>query len=245
MSMSYHAEAYEDYDRPRFQKKSLWIIAAGILCVLAAGVGILAYAGTRRIPEIGGGLTIEADPDTKIYLGDKQVGTSQVSYTWEELFGDEEHESIATELPSPASSVTAEMVSGPGATILNSEGRGGGGSGPSGINVNTSGFWYLIRRADGQLDQVVPIIIDWTPANEPPRRYLLPIRFRKGFGASTVFFNLSFSGTSSSGGPGFIKAFGRSPSEIKKTWRFSVATPPDKFAEEIKSKGLWEPGREK
>jgi len=237
--MSYHAEAYEDYDRPRFQKKNLWIMGAGMLCLVAAGVGILAYVGTRKIPEIGGGVTIEADPDTKIYLGDKLVGTSQVSYTWEELFGDEMHKPIAVELSSPASSVTPEMVSGRGATILDSQG-----SGLSSINVNTSGFRYLIRRADGQLDEVVPIIIDWAPANELPRRYLLPFRLRKGSGASTIFFTLSGSGSSSSGGPGFIKAFGRSPTEIKRNWRFSAGTPPDKFAEEIKSKGFWEPAGE-
>src|SRR5437899_10644506 len=106
MSMSYHAEAYEDYDRPRFRKKSLWIIAAGMLCLVAAGVGISAYVGLRKIPEIGGGVTIEADPDTKIYLGDKLVGTSQVSYTWEELFGDEMHKPSAVALSSPVSFAT-------------------------------------------------------------------------------------------------------------------------------------------
>ena len=155
--MSYHAQDFEHFGQPAwYQKKTPWIIAGVFLCLLAAGIGIFTYEGVSKIPEIGGGVTIEADPDTKIYLGDKLVGTSQVSYTWEELFGDEMHKPIAVELSSPASSVTPEMVSGRGATILDSQG-----SGLSSINVNTSGFRYLIRRADGQLDQVVPIIIDW------------------------------------------------------------------------------------
>src|SRR5216683_1179525 len=85
MSMSYHAEAYEDYDRPWFLKKSLWIIAAVILCLLAAGVGIFTYVGLNKIPDVGGGLTIEADPDTRIYIADKLVATTNVTFTWEEL----------------------------------------------------------------------------------------------------------------------------------------------------------------
>src|SRR5205823_14362366 len=113
--------------------------------------------------------------------------------------------------PSPSSAVTAEMVSGPGATILESQGGPGGAMGLATINVGNSGFWYLIRQEDGQLDKVEAIIIDWSPANEPPRRYLLPLRLRKGSGSSTEFFSLTGSASSTSGGPGFMKAFGRPP----------------------------------
>jgi hypothetical protein len=244
--MSYLGQEFEHSEQPAwYQKKTPWIIAGVFLCLLAAGIGVLTYEGATRIPEVGGGVTIEADPDTKIYLGDKQVGTTQVSFTWEELFGDEKHNAIAIELLSPASAVTAEMVSGPGATILESQSGPGGSMGLNTI-MRKSGFRYLIRRADEQLDQVEAIIIDWTAVNETPRRYLLPLRLRKGKGASTVFFNLSGTGSSSSGrAPSFMKAFGRPPEELKESWRFSAGSPPAKFAEEIKSKGLWEPAGNK
>jgi hypothetical protein len=240
--MFYDVQDFEHSDQKAwYQKKTPWIIAGVVLCLLAAGIGILTYEGVTRIPDVGGGVTIEADPDTKIYLGDKQVGTTQISFTWEELFGDEKHKAIATELPSPASTMTAEMVAGADATVLDSQGGQGGSLGLGTIKVSASGFRYLIRRADGQLDQVEAIIIDWAPANEPPRRYLLPLRLRKGSGATTVYFNQTGSGSSSSGGPSFMKAFGRPPAEIKKTWKFSASPPPRQFAEEMKSKGLWDP----
>jgi hypothetical protein len=137
------------------------------------------------------------------------------------------------------------MVSRPGATILDEQSGLGGSMGLGAIKVRKSGSRYLIRRADGQLDQVEAIVIDWSPENEPPRRYLLPLRLRKGTGASTVYFNLSGSGSSSSGGPSFMKAFGRPPAELRETWRFSAGSPPSQFAGEIKSKGLWEPAGSK
>jgi len=90
------------------------------------------------------------------------------------------------------------------------------------------------------------ILIDWAAANERPRRYLLPVRLRKGEGASTVFycFHSTGSGSSSGSSPEFMKVFGRSPIEIKKSYQFSAGTSPQQFADEIKTKGFWEPGKE-
>jgi hypothetical protein len=239
--MFYPATDDPDVPQPWFLRKGVWIIAAVVFCLLAAGWGILTYVGWSNIPEIGGGLTIEADPDARIYIGDKLVGTTQVTFTWGELFGDERHMPIAVELSFPAGAVTPELVSGPGAMVLESQALGGGGTGINALMMMASGDRYLIRRANGSLDQVMAIMIDWTPTNEQPHRYLLPVRLRNGPRASNVYYTPS-SGTSASGGPGFMKAFGRSPVEIKKSYKFSAGTQPGQFAEEIRTKGLWEPG---
>lgn len=238
--MSYYAGDDPDVTQPWFLKKRTWIVAAVVFCLLVLGLGIYTYFGMKKIPEVGGGVTIEADPDTKIYLGHKLVGSTKVSLTWDELFGDKEHEAMAMELLNPSTSLTPELVSGEGAVQLETQGLGGGSSG--GLTVRESGFRYLTRRADGKLDEVIGIIIDLAPANERPRRFLLALRLRKGEGpSSTVFSNFSGSLRSSSGRPGFMKAFGQSPIEVERTYRFSAGTPPTQFAEEIKTKGFWDP----
>jgi hypothetical protein len=115
-----------------------------------------------RTPDVGGGLIIETDLDTRIYVGDKIVGTTRVSFTWEELFGDanhgatrmsggvinghkagelfgdERHSGIAVELADPAQGLTAEMLSGPGATKL-SEATGMEMTGAKRASVSTEG----------------------------------------------------------------------------------------------------------
>jgi hypothetical protein len=239
--MSYHADDYQDLDKPWFLKKNPWIIAAVVFCLLAAGVGIFTYVGLSKIPDVGGGLTIEADPGTRIYIGDKQVGTTNLTFTWAELFGDERHKPVAIELPDPGAKVTPELLSGGGAKALDSQGLGRS----SMTAVTVSGDKYTIQRTDGALDEVFTHVIDWAPPNQAPRRFLVPVRVRKGTGASTAYFYEIGSGYSGSGdGPGFVKAFGKSPTEIKIHWKFSAGTPPAQFAEEIKTKGLWEPSGE-
>jgi hypothetical protein len=239
--MSYHAETYEDSDKPWFHKKSLWITAAAILCLLAAGIGILSYVRMSQIPDIGGDLTLEADSDTRIYVGDKLVGTDKVTFTWTELFGDEKHPPLAIEMPAPGSPVTAETLSYAGAKFLLS-----GTSSSGGVREATySSEQHLIRRSDGALDHVFVIILDCHL--DRPRRYVVPIRIRKGKPSTTYFFEAG-SSTSVSSLPAFMKAFGRSPAEIKIGRKFGPTSPPNQFpgeAEEIKSKGLWEPAAEK
>jgi hypothetical protein len=243
--MSYYAGDDPDVAKPWFMRKTVWIAAAIICFLLVLGLGIFTYVGMKRIPEIGGGITIEADPDTRIYMGDKLVGTAQVSFTWEELFGDEKHEPMVVELADPARGLTNEQVIDPaGSELLDSQQLSGGSSGVAGITVGSLGNRLLIRRANGELDEVFVIVINWARLNDPPRHYLLPIRVRKRERDSSVFFNHSGSSSSSGAGPGFMKAFGRSPIEIKRSWRFSAGTPPAKLTEEIKTNGLWEPGNE-
>lgn len=243
--MTYFAGDDPDVVQPWFLRKTTWIIVGITIIVLAIGLGIFTYVGMKKVPEISGGVTIEADPDTKIYMGDKLVGTTQITFTWDELFGDEKHTPLAVELTDPSAKADPELVSGRGATALETQSWGGGSSGVNGFKTGTSGFRYLIRRADGQLDEVIGIVIDWAPADKPPRRYLLPVRLRKADGSPRVFPNQTGSSSFSGGAPGFVKAFGRSPIEIKRSWKFSSNPAPPQIAEEIEKKGLWEPGIEK
>jgi hypothetical protein len=250
--MSYHAAEDPDVRLPWFQKKSVLIIAAAVLCLLAAGVGFLTYTGARNIPDISGELTIEADPDTRIYIGDKLVGTTKATLTWAELFGDETHEPLAMKLPNAAGAippnsseggmlssdvaVPPESLGGRGAKALLSENLSGYQIPPFG---KISGTREWIRRADGALDYI--IVIEWTQNNRPAECFVLPVRVRKGAGASAIYFNESGSGMSASAGPPFWRVFGRSPMEIKISRRFTAGSPPRQFAEEIKTRGLWEP----
>jgi hypothetical protein len=239
--MSYHADEFEDFKKPWYQKKSPWIIAAIVFCFLVVGVVIFTYVGMSRIPDIGGGLTIEADPDARIYIGDKLVGTTSVTFTWPEVFGDEKHPAMAMELLDPKATATPDLISGPGAKILDSQNTGRTGT----LMLRVSGDKYMMRRADGALDEVFGYVLFWAPSDQPPRLFFLPIRIRKGKDDSTVSFSSTGTGTSASSNPSFIKAFGRSPVEVQETLKFSAATPPRQFAEEIKTKGMWEPGGEK
>jgi hypothetical protein len=236
--MSYHAADDPDVPLPWFQKKSTLMIAAAVLCLLAAGVGIFSYVRMSKIPDIGGNLTIEADPDTRIYIGDKLVGTTNATFTWAELFGDEKHQPLAVEMPAPGIAVTPDAISDSGAKFLLSETSSSGGV----REATYSSEKHLIRRSDGALDHVFVIIVDCYL--DRPRRYLVPIRVRKG-DPPVAYFSEGGSSMSVSSMPGFIKAFGRSPAEIKIGRKFTPASPPSQYAEEIKTKGLWEPSGEK
>src|SRR5438128_1450796 len=105
--MSYHAGDDPDVVQPWFLWKRTWIIAAILLSLLAAGVGIFTYLGWKKIPEVGGGIIIEADEGTRIYFGDRlmvsETEPSAKIYTfWSELLGDEKHKGDAVELPDAA-----------------------------------------------------------------------------------------------------------------------------------------------
>jgi hypothetical protein len=235
--MSYAAEQHDTHDtghKRRFQKKKLWLLAA-IVVLMGVGLIILMNVGWSPIPDVGGGLLIEADPDTRIYVGDKLVGTTSVAFSWGELFGDERHSAMAVELSDPNQSITAEMLSGPGATIVS---RPSGKSIVATVHVTvTQESPYLIRRADGSLDPVFASILDWFPPNQTSCRYLLPVRLRKG----PAYFDSAGTATMGGSPPRFMRIFGRSPNETRTKCSFKATNPPSQFAEEIQTKGLWEP----
>src|SRR5713226_597374 len=154
--MSYPLEECGKLEKPWLQRKRTWIIGAIIFLLLGAGLVVLILLGTSPIPDVGGGLIIEADPDTRIYVGDKLVGTTSVTFSWGELFGDERHSPIAVELSDPDQAITAEMLSGPGA-IKVFEPSGMGIAGTPNVQI-TQQSAHLVRRADGTLDPVFALI---------------------------------------------------------------------------------------
>ena len=241
-SISSAAQQSETGHKRRFHNKNLWLLAA-IVVFLGAGLVILMNAGWSPIPDVGGGLIIEADPDTRIYVGDKLVGKTSVAFTWGQLFGDERHSALAAELSDSDQPITAEILSGPGATMV---------SQPSGKAV--AGTWnvqitqqsaYLVRRADGTLDSVFVLILEWSPPNqEEGSSYLLPVRLRKG-DPSVIYFDSGPVSTAGGQPPRYMRIFGRSPNETKTKCSFKAVSPPTAFAEEISTKGLWEPGGDK
>lgn len=235
--MSVPTEEHQDADKRWFQTTSIWIIGAIIFFLLVAGLVLFTVVGFGRTPDVGGGLTIEADPGTRIYIGEKLVGTSQVSFSWGELFGDDRQEGLAEKLPDPIAALRPELVIEPGSKILNTGGVGAVGT----SNVSFSGNGYLIRRSDGALDQVFAVLLDWSPPNQPSGRYLLPVRLRKGTGASTAYFTSGSTGTSASSSPEYVRLFGKSPNTSTTISKFTAKGPPPEFAEEIKARGLWEP----
>ncbi len=235
--MSLPAEEHQDVEKRWLQKKSLWVIATILAFLFVTGLLVFTFVGFGRTPDVGGGLTIEADPGTRIYIGEKLVGTSQVSFSWGELFGDDRQEGLAEKLPDPNAALRPELVIEPGSKILNTGGVGAVGT----SNVSFSGNGYLIRRSDGALDQVFAVLLDWSPPNQPSGRYLLPVRLRKGTGASTAYFTSGSTGTSASSSPEYMRLFGKSPNTSTTISKFTAKGPPPEFAEEIKARGLWEP----
>jgi hypothetical protein len=239
--MSLPTEEHRDVERRWFQRRISWLIGAVI--VLAVGLVVFVSMRGGGIPDVGGGLFIEADPDTRIYVGDKLVGTTSVAFSWGELFGDEGHSAIAIELSNPDQALPAEMLSGPGAILL-SQPSGQGIAGTWNVQV-TQQSAYLIRRKDGELDPVFALILVWAPPNQDSSSYVLPIRLRKGSTPSVIYFDSAGVAITGAQPPRFMRFFGRSPNETKTKCSFKAMNPPSQLAEEIESKGLWEPVRAK
>jgi hypothetical protein len=100
---------------------------------------------------------------------------------------------------------------------------------------------YLMRRADGTLDHVYVWLIELTGTNQP-RRLVILMRARKGTAGSTISFERQGGSGSHHSSPGFVKVFGKPPEEFVDFWNLCRYSPPDKFKEEVKKKGYWEPG---
>ncbi len=203
-----------------FQKKSSWIIAGVFLCLLAAGIGVLTYQGANKISDIGGSMTFEGDPDTRIYIGDKLVGTGKVTVTWAELLGDEKSDPLVIQLASPVGKIAPELLSGSGAKILESRSRSNGHSPTHKYSEHS----YLLRRADNSLDHVLTYLIEFTSGNEGS--YLILVRARKGAAGSTTSFERHGGKSSIFSSPGFVRAFGKSPVKIEQAWPFTLYNPP-------------------
>jgi len=180
--MSYAAEHQGTSKERWFHKKKLWLLAA-IVLFLVVGVAVFNYnAWLNLLGDGGGSIDFKAVPGTRIYIGDKLVGRDAVSFTYYELFRSKNPKPLPIEVTNSGVIELAEFL-GPG-EVLNSESIGGVGS----ALLHTSGKDILTRRSDGSLEQVFLFLLEWTPPNEPARRYLLPVRLRKGESRSTDFF---------------------------------------------------------
>jgi hypothetical protein len=235
--MSLPTEERQDIEKRWFQRKITWLIGAIILIGIALTVFVV--VNQSPVPDVGGGLIIEADPDTRIYVGDRLVGKTSVTFSWGELFGDERHSAMAIELSDPDQSITAEMLSGEGATIL-SQPSGKAVAGTSNVDV-TQQSAHLIRRVDGTLDPVFALILEWSTPNQGSGSYLLPIRLRKGPAPSEIYFDSGGVAITGAQPPRFMRILGRSPNEAKTKCSFTATNPPSQFTEEIQTRGLWEP----
>jgi hypothetical protein len=236
--MSYHPD--EHGSGRRAQGKTPWIVGAIIIMLLVTWLIIKTNDRLSQIPDIGGSITIEADPETRIYIGDQLAGTGRAKFTCAELFGDEKNLPLAIELPSPARNISPELVSGPGAKLLKKNFI-------MGAYSTGSSDWadsYLMRRSDGTLDHVLIIGREFKRSDERLWVYLILLRLRKGAKPSTTYFTHNSAQSSMDSKPSFIKLFGRSPTVMDEIWRFSEQGRPGKFDDEIKTKGLWEPGNE-
>jgi hypothetical protein len=211
------------------------LIACGVIgLVLIIAWFILTFLALRGVPTLAGGVTIKANPGVKIYVGERLFANGNVSLRWDELYREVTPAHLATEVVGNA--VTAEALAGPGAQVLQQ-------SVPSRTSTNILDFnecEYLLRRKDGNLDQVLVLLVDLRPPHDRPRRFFVPIRARQGGRGAPVFLgrNTTLSVTSKAA---FLKLFGQSPSELSVSVTIRPATPPRELAQEIKENGLWEP----
>src|SRR5438874_9551657 len=99
--MSYASRVSGREQKRWFLKKTIWIIIfLGAVSGYFASIYVLS-----NTPDVGGGLTIESEPDTRIYVGHRLVGTGKVFLSWPDIVGDGMHEPFGEQLHSPLSGV--------------------------------------------------------------------------------------------------------------------------------------------
>jgi hypothetical protein len=223
--------------RRLLNKKSLLIGGGVVLFLLFITWFIGTFFAVRSVPALGGGISISAAPGVKIYVGDKLMPNGNIWLNWAELLGDDGHERLAVDVGQDSNPLTAEALAGPGAQVLERTVQGGG---RANVTLITA-FQYLLRQADGMLDQVFVLQIDRSQPRDPSRRFLVLIRPREGKGDSSANLSAATTRISAISRAPLLKVLGLSATELNLHIAFSRATPPDEFAQEIKTKGLWEP----
>jgi hypothetical protein len=223
------------------RKRRRWALLASAcvgLTVLAALWFWFLFQGMRRIPDVAGGLTIDVEPGVRVFAGNHLLGTGATTVDWTTLFGPEGQAFLIpaatlSELP------TAEQLAGPGATELQ---RASCGACGTNIVMINSEEWYL-RRADGALDQVLVLMLDWAGSEAAGRRrYFMPLRIRAPAGGPADCLRPFGQGvTGQVDLPQFFKAFGKSPRSCKVSWTFRSQPATNRLATECKTKGAWEP----
>jgi hypothetical protein len=173
-----------------------WQIAAGVglaaLVLFAALVAVVMVLAVRPENKLGlrGGLKIEADPRTDVYIGNKHVGTGPLELTWDELLGTPDLQPLATAItsvvPSPSTdamgAITAQAIGGQGSQIVWKQ---------NGMTVITplpiACKQILVRRQNGDLDLISVIDGEFATHTESWRRFLVPIRLRAAKDESRAF----------------------------------------------------------
>jgi hypothetical protein len=218
------------------KKRTLIGLAVVVVLFLGGVWAWLLFRGVRGVPDVSGGITVQAPPGTRLFLGDHACGTGTIHLSWRDLLARDSEELGLLDVD-PTAPLTPELVGGPGARSLQMGSMGGGGV--SGANVASQEF--LLRRADGSLDQVIAILVSCQPPRGRPRNLLLPLRMRAAPGSPPFYITGQGSSFSASSTPVFFKLFGRSPQRWDINWQFTAGTPPAEFAREVNEKGMWEP----
>jgi hypothetical protein len=234
------SDAFDRERRPR-RRPRWWVLLTGLgvlVLVFATLWSWLLYQGMRKVPAVAGGVTIDVEPGVRIFAGDRLLGPGTTFVEWSTLLS-QEGQVFVLPLELPAGSPTAEQLAGPGTKVLQRNPSGG-----TGTNVVQFTFeeWYL-RRADGSLDQIFAVVLDWSGTDATGRRrLLLPLRLRAAAGQPAAYIGPAGHGiTGFRDMPQFVRVFGKSPRSCNASWTFRVQPSTNPFAIECQTKGVWEP----
>src|SRR5713101_2824148 len=100
-----------------------------MLVLVVVAITVLVTIKPRNGPAMNGGLTLEAAPGVRFYVGEKLVGTGKAFLTWDDFIGSDGNEPLALKLepePSfdvrnhqkPHGAITAELLGGRGAVFI-------------------------------------------------------------------------------------------------------------------------------
>ncbi|MGE0375172.1 MAG: hypothetical protein AB7Q45_07115 [Planctomycetaceae bacterium] len=204
-----------------------------LFAALGAAVMVLAVRPENKLG-LRGGLKIEADPGVDVYIGNKYVGTGSVELTWDELLGTPALQPLATAIfsvvPSPSTdgmgAITAEAIGGQGSQIIWKQ------SGMTSITpLPIACKQILLRRQNGDLDLISVIEGEFATHTASRNRFLVPIRLRAANDESSEFVC----------GQAESWKFGPNNKSIDGIVHSRPTPPPDEFADEIATKGLWIP----
>jgi len=94
----------------------------------------------------------------------------------------------------------------------------------------------LLRRPDGSLDHVFSLGGRINDLFGNPHRVIVPVRVRSASGTPAAYFTTEQRSTPTG-------RFSNVLNRAYPIWNFEPGEPPEKFALEIKEKGLWRPSR--
>lgn len=219
-----------------------WHVVVGLLVLSVLLVVVIVFGSLAAGPPVRGGVQLSTyvdEPEVDFHVGDRLVGTSrgEMFVTWDEILGWNGQEPLGIVLPHTAppvpgagaieslSKVHAELLAGPGATVVFVEANSWSGLGES----EFARMEILLRRADGSLDQVFCLNAQLVGHFGQTYRLLIPVRVRSRGQPSSGYFT-----GYGSGGLGFAGG-------VFQEWQFESTEPPQELVAEIENNGLWTP----